>query len=210
MIGRFIASQFRKPSGLLGYLIGNGMARGNEPEARWTIDLLNIQPHTRVLEIGFGPGVAIHYAAEQAVQGHVSGIDYSETMIQVARKRNASAIRNGLVDLTHGDVRSLPYEDATFDRTFTIHCIYFWAEPTACLREVWRVLRPNGVLAITILPKDKWTRHRPSADVFTLYSSSEVAQLVADAGFRNERVEAYPQPDKFPGQCILAVKYTNT
>lgn len=206
MLGRFIASQFRTPSGLLGRLIGNGMARGNEPEARWTIDLLNIQPDTRVLEIGFGPGVAIEYAAERAPQGHVSGIDYSKTMVQIARKRNASAIRTGLVDLTYGDVRSLPYEDEAFDRAVTIHCIYFWAEPITCLREVRRVLRTNGVLAITIQPKDKWTRRRPPADVFTLYSSSEVAQLVTDAGFRNARVEAYPQLDKFPGECILAVK----
>jgi ubiquinone/menaquinone biosynthesis C-methylase UbiE len=206
MIGRFIASQFRKPSGLLGRLIGNGMARGNEAEARWTIDLLNIQADTRVLEIGFGPGVAIQYAAEQAVEGHVSGIDYSEAMIQIARKRNADAIRTGLVDLTYGDISYLPYEDEAFDRALTIHCIYFWAEPTTCLREVRRVLRTNGVLAITIQPKDKWTRRRPPDDVFTLYSSSEVAQLLGDAGFRNERVEAYPQPDKFPGECILAVK----
>src|SRR5215216_7451368 len=188
MIGRFIASQFRKPSGLLGRLIGNGMARGNEAEARWTIDLLNIQPDTRVLEIGFGPGVAIQHAAQQAVQGHVSGIDYSETMVQVARKRNASAIRNGLVDLTHGDVRSLPYMDESFDRAFTIHCIYFWAEPTTCLREVRRVLRTNGVLAITIQPKDKWPpRRTPPADVFTLYRGSEVVQLVTDVGFQNAR-----------------------
>ncbi len=207
MIGRFIASQFRKPSGLLGRLIGNGMARSNESEARWTIDLLTIQPDTRVLEIGFGPGVAIQYAAQQAVQGHVSGIDYSETMVQVARKRNASAIRKGLVDLTHGDVRSLPYVDEEFDRAFTIHCIYFWADPTACLREIRRVLRTNGVLAITILPKDKWPpRRTPSTDVFKLYRAGEVAQLVADAGFRDARVENYPQPDRFPGECILAVK----
>jgi ubiquinone/menaquinone biosynthesis C-methylase UbiE len=206
MIGRFIASQFRTPSGVLGRLIGNGMARGNEPEARWTVDLLNIQPHTRVLEIGFGPGVAIEYAAKRAPQGHISGIDYSKTMVQSARKRNADAIRTGLVDLTYGDVRSLPYEDATFDRVLTIHCIYFWAEPATCLREVRRVLRTDGVLAITIQPKDKWIRRRPPADVFTLYSSSEVAQLVTDVGFRNARVEAYPQPDKFPGECILAVK----
>jgi len=66
------------------------MARGNEPEARWTIDLLNIQPDTHVLEIGFGPGVALQYAAEQAVEGHVSGIDYSKAMIQIARKAQAS------------------------------------------------------------------------------------------------------------------------
>jgi len=184
------------------------MARSNEPEARWTIDLLNIQPDTRVLEIGFGPGVAIQHAAQQAVQGHVSGIDYSETMVQVARKRNASTIRNGLVDLTHGDVRSLPYGDEEFDRAFTIHCIYFWADPTACLREIQRVLRANGVLAITILPIDKWPPKRriPSTEVFKLYRAGEVAQLVADAGFRDARVEDYPQPDKFPGACILAIK----
>jgi ubiquinone/menaquinone biosynthesis C-methylase UbiE len=207
MIGRFIATQLRKPSGLVGRLIGNGIARGNEPEARWTIDLLQIQPDMQVLEIGFGPGVAIEYAAKQAPQGHVSGIDYSETMVQVARKRNASAIRSGLVDLTYGDVTSLPYGDEAFDRVLTIHCIYFWAEVTTCLREVRRVLRTNGVLAITILPKDKWPpRRTPPADVFTLYRGSEVAQLVADAGFRNARVEAYPQPDTFPGECILAVK----
>ena len=206
MIGRFIASQFRKPAGLLGHVIGNGMARGNEPEARWTIDLLNIQPDTHVLEIGFGPGVALQYAAEQAVEGHVSGIDYSKAMIQVARKRNAAAIRTGRVDLTYGDSSYLPYEDEAFDRALTIHCIYFWAEPTTCLREVRRVLRTNGVLAITIQPKDKWTRRRPPDDVFTLYGSSEVAQLLTDAGFRNALVEAYPQPNKFPGACILAVK----
>ena len=50
MIGRFIATQLRKPSGLVGRLIGNGIARGNEPEARWTIDLLQIQPDMQVLE----------------------------------------------------------------------------------------------------------------------------------------------------------------
>jgi len=40
-------------------VIGRGMARHNEREARWTIDLLRIEPEARVLEIGFGPGVAI-------------------------------------------------------------------------------------------------------------------------------------------------------
>jgi len=208
MIGRFVASQFRKPSGLLGRLIGNGMARGNELEAHWTVDLLNIQPDMHVLEIGFGPGVAIQYAAQQAIQGHVSGIDFSETMVQLARKRNAAAIKSGHVDLRQGDVRSLPYGDEAFDRVFAIHCIYFWAEPIAYLQEIRRVLRTDGVLAITILPKDKWLLHRrqPPADVFTLYNGSEVAQLLADAGFRDAQVKDYPQPDMFPGECILTAK----
>jgi hypothetical protein len=42
---------------LLGRVIGRGMARHNEREARWTVDLLAIEPDARVLEIGFGPGV---------------------------------------------------------------------------------------------------------------------------------------------------------
>ena len=208
MVSRFISSQLRKPSGLLGRLIGNGMARSNELESRWTVNLLNIQPEMHVLEIGFGPGVAIQYAAQQAVQGHVSGTDYSKEMVRLARKRNIAGIKSGRVDLRQGDVSSLAYEDNSFDRAFTIHCIYFWSDPTACLREIWRVLRSNGILAITILPKDKWLLHRrlPSADMFTLYNSGDVMQLVAEAGFRDARVEDYPQPDKFPGECILAVK----
>ena len=97
MIARYIARQFSRPTGLLGRLIGRGMARHNEREARWTVDLLAIEPDARVLEIGFGPGVAIQYAAERTTRGHVSGIDCSEAMLQMARKRNASRLASGLV-----------------------------------------------------------------------------------------------------------------
>src|SRR6476620_5681689 len=63
-------------------------------------------------------------------------------MLQMARRRNASRGADGLVDLTKADVQSLPYPDDSFDRAFAIHCIYFWRDPAACLREVRRVLRP--------------------------------------------------------------------
>ena len=95
------------------------MARQNEREARWTVELLAIQPDARVLEIGFGPGVAIQYAAKRATRGHVSGIDYSETMLTIARTRDAAGIANGVVDLREGDVQSLPYADDSFDRAFS-------------------------------------------------------------------------------------------
>jgi ubiquinone/menaquinone biosynthesis C-methylase UbiE len=205
MIARYIARQFSQPTGLLGRVIGRGMARQNEREARWTVDLLDIDSDARVLEIGFGPGVAIQYAAERATRGHVSGIDYSETMLKIARKRNASGIATGVVDLTKSDVQSLPYADDSFDRAFAIHCVYFWREPAACLREIRRVLRPDGVVAITIRPTNQWQGRKPPADVFHLYRGDEVAKLLSDSGFRRPRVEPYPQPDK-PGECILALK----
>lgn len=205
MIARYIARQFSRPSGLLGRVIGRGMARLNEREARWTVDLLAIEPDARVLEMGFGPGVAIQYAAERATRGHVSGIDCSEVMFQMARKRNASRLANGLVDLRKADVQSLPYPDDSFDRAFAIHSIYFWREPAACLREIRRVLRPDGLVAITIRPVHQWQRRKPPADVFHLYRGDEVANLLSDSGFRRPRVEPYPEREK-PGECILALK----
>ena len=125
--------------------------------------------------------------------------------MQIARRRNASGLANGTVDLTNADVESLPYPNDSFDRAFAIHCIYFWREPVACLREMRRVLRPDGVVAITIRPVNQWQGRKPPADVFHLYRGDEIVRLLSEAGFGRAHVEPYPQPEK-TGECILAVK----
>ncbi len=210
MMNRFIAGKFRHPIGFFGWLIGKAMARNNATAIQWTISLLNIQPDDHVLEIGFGPGVGIEYAAQKASNGLVAGIDASETMVQVAQKRTAAAIAAGHVALKQGEVASLPYADASFDQALTIHCLYFWANPIACLQEIRRTLKPNGRLAITILPKDTWMKQQkppvPPPDLFTLYNSSDVAQLLAAAGFREVQVENCPPPNPFAGACVMGVK----
>ena len=206
-IARFVWGQFRKPSGLFGRLIGNRMARGNEYDAQWTVSLLNIQPQSHVLEIGFGPGVSTQYAAEKVTQGFVAGIDHSETMVLAARKRNAEAIKAGRMELKQGDVASLPYPDASFDKAFSIHSIYFWTNPLDCLKELWRVLKPGGSLAITILPKDKWNElQQRELSLRMLYFSADLARMFSEAGYREVHVEVCPEPDKFPGECVLGVK----
>lgn len=209
-MGRFIASKFRNPTGFFGRLISNGMAHNNEPAVSWTISRLDIQPDDRILEIGFGPGVGIEYAAQKAFKGLVAGIDASETMVQVASHRNANAIKAGQVNLKQGDVSSLTYADESFDKAVTIHCIYFWANAIACLQEIRRTLKPNGLLAITVLPKDTWIKQQkppvPPPDLFTLYNSSEIAQLLTDAGFREIQIENCPPSIKFPGVCVLGIK----
>jgi SAM-dependent methyltransferase len=206
-IARFMWGQARKPSGLIGRLFGNGMARGNEYDARWTISLLNIQPESRVLEIGFGPGVSTQYASEKASKGFVVGIDHSETMVRAARRHNAKAIKAGRMELRQGDVASLPYPDESFDTVFSIHSIYFWTKPVDCLKELKRILKSGGLLAITIKPKDKWIELKQ--DTITsanLYFSTDLVQMFSDAGFRDIRVEVCPEQDKFPGECVLGVK----
>jgi ubiquinone/menaquinone biosynthesis C-methylase UbiE len=206
MVGKFFAGQFRKPGRVFGRLFGKIMAQGNEYEAGWTVSLLNIQLNDHVLEIGFGPGVAIQYASQKAVNGLVAGIDFSPTMVQVASKRNAAAIKAGRVDLRRGEVSSLPFPDETFDKSYTIHCIYFWSKPLDALREVRRVLKTGGLLAVTILPTDEWAKKRPvPPDIFTLYRGDEVAQLLIEAGYRDVRVEMSP-PDQSSVVCIFGVK----
>lgn len=204
MIGRLIDAQTRKPSGILGRLVGNVMQNMNEANARWTVSLLDVQPESRVLEIGFGPGVAVQYAAEKASRGFVAGIDLSKMMVQAARKRNAAAIRAGLVDLKQGDVSALPYPDESFDKALAIHSIMFWSEPVECLKALRRVLRPGGVLAITIIPKGRRPALPP--DLGTVYASEEIAGMLRAAGFRQVRVETAPEAGKYLADSVLGAK----
>ena len=124
-ISNFLTRQFGNPSGLLGRLIGKRMANGNVSDAQWTISLLDIQPHHHILEIGFGPGVSTQIAGEKVSEGFLAGIDHSMTMVQVASQRNSDAIQSGRMELKHGDVASLPYQDQTFDTVYSLHSIYF-------------------------------------------------------------------------------------
>ena len=71
------------------------MARMNRSLAGRTVALLDVQPHDRVLEIGFGPGVGIELLSSVVSSGHVEGVDVSEEMVEQARVRNVEAIQRG-------------------------------------------------------------------------------------------------------------------
>ena len=203
----FMIKQFSQPRGFVGKFIGNRMAKGNVYDAKWTISLLNIQPNSRILEIGFGPGVSTQMASEKASKGYVAGIDHSKTMVQTASQRNEAAIQSRRMELKQGDVSSLPYPAESFDIAFSLHSIYFWPKPLDCLKEIRRVLKPGGLLAITIQPKDKWANRRiEGSSIMTLYFGSELATIFSDAGYRNIRVEVPSQEDKIFLECILGVK----
>jgi ubiquinone/menaquinone biosynthesis C-methylase UbiE len=204
-ISTFTTRQFGRPSGLFGKFIGNGMAKRNIYDAQWTVSLLDIQPQQHVLEIGFGPGVSTQLVAEKASQGFVAGIDHSQTMVQAASQRNAQAIRTGRMELKQGEVGSLPYPDESFELALSLHSIYFWQNPVECLREIKRVLRPSGILAITILPKNKWVQDL-DPNAMTLYFGKDLASMFSEAGYRNVRVQIPPAEDRKSLECVIGVK----
>ncbi len=94
---------FGRLRGLLGRLGGTIMARTNRRYAAWAIDLLGVQQHESVLEIGFGPGIAIQLLVPKAHR--VAGVDPSAVMLRQATRRNAAAISEGRVELRQAALR---------------------------------------------------------------------------------------------------------
>jgi ubiquinone/menaquinone biosynthesis C-methylase UbiE len=113
---KILMRAFGRPQELLGRLGGFIMARTNVDAGEWACDLLEVRPTDSVLEVGFGPGVIIQHLSNLATAGHVTGVDPSLEMVEQARARNASAVETGRVDLRHGSVESLPFDDDSFDR----------------------------------------------------------------------------------------------
>jgi len=173
---RVFGDQCRKPSGLLGGLMGPLMNWRHRPLSRWTIEMMGIQPHSSILDIGCGGGMTIKEMARLATGGFVAGVDYSEVMVRQALKRNAAAVGAERVAVKSGDISNLPFEDAIFDRACAIESFNYWPEPVAGLREVYRVLKDGGLVAIKYAAMAQKMR-------FPLYAGDEMVVMLNAAGF---------------------------
>src|SRR5215211_3573083 len=89
-------NMFCMPKGGLGRLGGQLMSQDRGLPA-WVLDLLGINPSDSILEVGSGPGVGLELAAARAYEGQVVGIDPSETMLEMARRRNCALIEAGRI-----------------------------------------------------------------------------------------------------------------
>jgi SAM-dependent methyltransferase len=183
---RFLRTQFGRPEGFWGSLAGRIMAAtpSNNDRIRWTLGLLDIKPADRILEVGFGPGIAIALASERASNGFVAGLDHSVVMVRQASKRNARAVREGRVALRLGSAADPPVFDQPFDKIFTINSIHFWSDPVACLRRLAACLTPGGVIAVTLQP-----RSRNATDAAATAIGHELVQNLERAGLVHCRLE---------------------
>jgi SAM-dependent methyltransferase len=177
---RVSRAQFGRPSGLLGNIAGFMMAQtpSNLDRARWTLSLLDVQPGDRVLEVGFGPGLAIELVSKIVTQGFIAGIDHSDEMVKHATRRNSSGVHSGRIVLTQASASNPPVFDAPFDKIFTINSIHFWNDPVACLENLRKLLRPGGVIAVTLQP-----RTRAATDATTAALGEEIAEKLRRAGY---------------------------
>jgi len=185
---KVFGAQCRRPSGWLGWLMGPLMNWRHRPLSRWTIELMDIQPNSYILDIGCGGGMTIKEIARIANGGFVAGVDYSAIMVQQALKHNAAAVGVERVAVKRGDISNLPFEDASFDRACSIESFNYWPEPVAGLKEVYRVLKDRGLVAITTAwNKELGDQPKYAAMAqkmqFPLYAGAEMVAMLTAAGF---------------------------
>jgi ubiquinone/menaquinone biosynthesis C-methylase UbiE len=204
-------AQCRKPSGWLGWLMGPLMNWSHRPLSRWTIELMDIQPHSSILDIGCGGGMTVREMARIATGGFVAGVDYSPVMVRQSLKHNAAAVEAQRVAVKWGDIASLPFDGASFDRACAIESFNYWPEPVAGLREVYRVLKDGGLVVITTA-WSKETDNQPKYAIlakrmrFPIYTGAEMMAMLTAAGFSSVR---FWLKDGHGWLCARGVKRAN-
>ncbi|HEY2286618.1 MAG TPA: methyltransferase domain-containing protein [Streptosporangiaceae bacterium] len=199
VLDRDVVGQGHHPRGTAGSVTGWVFAHrpSNRQRNRWVVSLLGVQPADRVLEIGFGPGVAVAELV-RAGAAHVYGADHSDVMLQQASRRNAAAIRAGRVTLVSAPADRLPAAlDGPFDAILAVNSLGFWPAPAERLTDLRRRLAPGGRIAIASQPRC------PGATADTARSAAgEVENLLRSAGFTQLRTEILPLSP--PVACVLA------
>tara|TARA_R110002074_G_scaffold143733_1_gene290932 strand:- start:2518 stop:3156 length:639 start_codon:yes stop_codon:yes gene_type:complete len=181
---RFIAEQARDAKGPLGRLVAFIMARETFTDNKRAIDALEVRPQDRVLDIGCGHGRSLGVLAARASEGHVTGVDPSALMTKIALERNHKLVKAGRIDVSIGGVEKLPFGDCSFDKAVCVHVVYFWKHLEEALREIVRVIKPGGRLALMLRTSadDVSVRTFP-AEVYCFRSVIEVIAALEAAGF---------------------------
>lgn len=108
-------------------------------------DAAGVRTGQRVLDVGGGTGALTLAAAERVgAGGHVVGLDPNPEMLAVARRKPTS------IEWREGRAESLQFADASFDAVVSQFAMMFFEDPAGALREMQRVLRPGGRIAVAV------------------------------------------------------------
>jgi SAM-dependent methyltransferase len=108
-------------------------------------DAAGIRPGQRVLDVACGTGALTEAVAERVgPRGAVAGLDANPEMLAVARRKH------GAIEWHDGRAESLPFADGSFDAVVSQFGLMFFDDRVAALREMRRVLRPAGRIAVAV------------------------------------------------------------
>ena len=187
-------SFFGLPYGLPGRLGVRVMPRASRPFHEAIAAELDFQPEDELLDVGCGSGTL--FVGHAGHVRHVAGLDASELQLELARHRLAERIAAGTAEIVQGDADHLPWEDDRFSVVTSVNATKFFPDPLAALREMHRVLRPGGRMAVTLGESgeapadatagvvDKWGQWQ--------WPDDAAQRLVQEAGFIDVTVSVMP------------------
>lgn len=191
------------------------------PLADDLVDRAALRPGERVLDVACGTGVIARRASERVgAQGRVAGLDVNPGMLAVARSTAPSDVP---IDWYEASAEAMPLPDEAFDAAICQLSLQFVPDKVAALREMRRVLVPNGRALLNVpgpMPDlfevlaDAMGRHVGAhaagfvRHVFSLYETDEIQRLFEEAGFRDIDVRTevktlqLPPPREFLWQYV--------
>jgi len=192
-------TQCQKPSGLLGRFTLWRMNKSHSKLTDWGLAHISVQPQFTILDIGCGGGRTVSKLAALATQGKIYGVDYSGDSISVSQKINTAFIAEGRVEIQQASVSQLPFTDNTFDLITAVETHFWWPNLADDLREVFRVTRPGGQLAIiaevykgaSALASRLVEKSAPQTGIRML-TPDEHRDLLATAGYTDIQLETQP------------------
>lgn len=178
---------------------GEGMEHEHLPITLPVLDLMQLDPDSNVLDLGCGAGWLTGMLAERVPEGRVVGTDVSDEMIRRARRRLVS-VENAMFVI--GEADQIPWDANFFTHVISVESAYYWPNPAAGLREIFRVLREGGSAWLLI----NYYRDNPHSHHWSkvfeipthLLSADEWAALFRDAGFVDVAHRRVPDPTPAP------------
>lgn len=195
-----ILRQFEKPRGFMGSVAGYIMAHRPSNIARnhWMIEQLQLKPDDRLLELGYGPGLALEQALHTITSGMVVGIDHSDPMHKQASRRLAAALASGRVQLRIGDIEALPPLEHLFDHICSANVVQFWRDPVTVFAYLRRWLAEGGDLATLYMP-----RNRGAISAHAYRKADQITDWLRQAGFSEIRTVSR-EFDGLAAVCVIA------
>lgn len=161
-----------------------------------------------LLEVGCGGGALLKAALDSGCRA--AAIDHSADMVRLARRTNATAVKQGRLEVVAGDAASLPFADGTFTRAAMTGVLGFLPDPVAALAEIRRVLRPEGrFVGLGSDPELRGTpgAPEPMASRLRFYDDGALEAMARAAGFGDVRVlrrdlEQFAREAGVPGEHL--------
>lgn len=202
---KHIAQQLRKPEGDAGKKTGEVMNVGNRYINEWTIEMLQVKPKDTILEIGMGNGFFVKNILSIDPSVKYTGCDFSELMVKESEERNKEYVQEGRAKFVLGNAESLPFADEAFTKVFTINTIYFWENKREVLSEFSRVLKSQGILVISLRPKEYMEKYPMVKYGFNLFSEEDVTELLLENDFTPISATEREEPDQDVGGIKVKV-----